>query len=104
MWDSPYNDVMSLEAFDRFIGNIWINYRHTCWMYLKAHLKHIAFLCNIMGKSEEISRDIKKRIVHKLGLSLGAIFRNLMVPRLSVQTRCPAIRKHRKETSYVSQR
>ena len=43
-------------------------------MYFKAHLTHTASLCNIMGKSKEISQDIRKRIVglHKSGSSLAA--------------------------------
>ena len=61
--------------------------RHTP-VDFKAHLKHTASLCNIMGKSKEISQDIRKRIVdfHKSGSSLGAISRCLKVPRSSVQT------------------
>ncbi|KAI4889187.1 hypothetical protein NFI96_032652 [Prochilodus magdalenae] len=41
-----------------------------------------------MGKSKEISQDIRKRIVdlHMSGSSLGAISRCLKVPRSSVQT------------------
>ncbi|KAI4905485.1 hypothetical protein NFI96_001364 [Prochilodus magdalenae] len=48
-----------------------------------------------MGKSKEISQDIRKRIVdlHKSGSSLGAISRCLKVPRSSVQT---IIRKYKK--------
>lgn len=63
-------------------------------MNFKAHLKHTASLCNIMGKSKEISQDIRKRIVdvHKSGSSLGAISRCLKVPRSSVQT---IIRKYK---------
>ncbi|KAI4887825.1 hypothetical protein NFI96_006698 [Prochilodus magdalenae] len=47
-----------------------------------------------MGKSKEISQDIRKRIVdlHKSGSSLGAISRCLKVPRSSVQT---IIRKYK---------
>ncbi|KAI4904832.1 hypothetical protein NFI96_001012 [Prochilodus magdalenae] len=49
-----------------------------------------------MGKSKEISQDIRKRIVdlHKSGSSLGAISRCLKVPRSSVQT---IIRKYKKD-------
>ncbi|KAI4895016.1 hypothetical protein NFI96_005879 [Prochilodus magdalenae] len=49
-----------------------------------------------MGKSKEISQDIRKRTVdlHKSGLSLGAISRCLKVPRSSVQT---IIRKYKKD-------
>ena len=63
-------------------------------MYFKAHLKHTASLCNIMGKSKEISQDIRKRIVdlHESGSSLGEISRFLKVPRSSVQT---IIRKYK---------
>ncbi|KAI4889188.1 hypothetical protein NFI96_032654 [Prochilodus magdalenae] len=49
-----------------------------------------------MGKSKEISQDIRKRIVdlHKSGSSLGATSRCLKVPRSSVQT---IIRKYKKD-------
>ncbi|KAI4873237.1 hypothetical protein NFI96_022814 [Prochilodus magdalenae] len=49
-----------------------------------------------MGKSKEISQDIRKRIVdlHKSGSSLSAISRCLKVPRSSVQT---IIRKYKKD-------
>ena len=55
---------------------------------LKAHLKHIAFLCNIMVKSKEISKDSRQRTLdlYKSGSSLGAISRCLKVPRSSSQT------------------
>lgn len=38
------------------------------WMYFMPHLKDTAFWCDTMGKSKEISQDIKKRIVelHKI--------------------------------------
>ena len=41
-----------------------------------------------MGKSKEISQDLRKKIVdlHKSGSSLGAISKRLKVPRSSVQT------------------
>ena len=41
-----------------------------------------------MGKSKEISQDLRKTIVdlHKSGLSLGAISKRLKVPRSSLQT------------------
>ncbi|KAJ0000165.1 hypothetical protein NQD34_012007 [Periophthalmus magnuspinnatus] len=47
-----------------------------------------------MGKSKEISQDIRKKIVdlHKSGSSLGAISSCLKVPRSSVQT---IIRKYK---------
>ena len=45
-------------------------------------------LLDIMGKSKEISKDLRKNIVdlHKSGSSLGAISKRLKVPRSSVQT------------------
>uniref|UniRef100_A0AAZ3QG17 Transposase Tc1-like domain-containing protein n=1 Tax=Oncorhynchus tshawytscha TaxID=74940 RepID=A0AAZ3QG17_ONCTS len=47
-----------------------------------------ASLLDIMGKSKEISQDLRKNIVdfHKSGSSLGAISKCLKVPRSSVQT------------------
>ena len=41
-----------------------------------------------MGKSKEISQDLRKKIValHKSGSSLGAISKHLKVPRSTVQT------------------
>ena len=47
-----------------------------------------ASLLDIMGKSKEISQDIRKKIVdlHKSGSSLGAISKHLKVPHSSVQT------------------
>uniref|UniRef100_A0AAZ3P4G0 Sleeping Beauty transposase HTH domain-containing protein n=1 Tax=Oncorhynchus tshawytscha TaxID=74940 RepID=A0AAZ3P4G0_ONCTS len=41
-----------------------------------------------MGKSKEISQDLRKKIVdlHKSGSSLGAISKRLKVPRSPVQT------------------
>ena len=47
-----------------------------------------ASLLVIMGKSKEISQDLRKQIVdfHKFGSSLVAIFKHLKVPHLSVQT------------------
>ena len=45
-------------------------------------------LLDIMGKSKEISQDLRNKIVdlHKSGSSLGAISKLLKVPRSSVQT------------------
>ena len=57
-------------------------------MYFKAYLLTQASLHDIMGKSKEISQDLRKKIVdlHKSGSSLGAISKCLKVPRSSVQT------------------
>ena len=45
-------------------------------------------LLDIMGKSKEISQDLRKRTVdlHKSGSSLGTISKRLNVPSSSVQT------------------
>ncbi|CDQ76082.1 unnamed protein product [Oncorhynchus mykiss] len=50
--------------------------------------KRSASLLDIMGKSKEISQDLRKTIVdlHKSGSSLGAISKRLKVPRSSVKT------------------
>uniref|UniRef100_A0AAZ3RB43 Transposase Tc1-like domain-containing protein n=1 Tax=Oncorhynchus tshawytscha TaxID=74940 RepID=A0AAZ3RB43_ONCTS len=55
-------------------------------MYFKAYLLSASLLD--MGKSKEISQDLRKEIVdlHKSGSSLGAISKRLKVPRSSVQT------------------
>ena len=50
-------------------------------MYFKAYLQ-TQCLFNIMGKSKEISQDLRKNI----GSSLRAISKCLKVPRSSVQT------------------
>ena len=57
-------------------------------MYFNAFFKLSASLLDIMGKSKEISQDLRKQIVdlHKSGSSLGAISKGLKVPRSSVQT------------------
>lgn len=51
-------------------------------VFFKAHLKHTASMCHIMGKSEIISQNINETIVdlHKSGSSMGAISRCLKVP------------------------
>ena len=47
----------------------------------------VPFLLDIMGKSKEISQDLRKQIrdLHKSDSSLGAISKRLKVPRSSVQ-------------------
>ena len=60
-----------------------------------------------MGKSKEISQDLRKKIVdlHKSGSSLGAMSKHLKVPRSSVQT---IVRKYKhhgtRQPSYRSGR
>ena len=58
------------------------------WMYFLSTFKLSASLLDIMGKSKEISQNLRKKIVdlHKCGSSLGAISKYLKVPHPSVQT------------------
>ena len=51
------------------------------WMYLRPTFKLSAVLLDIMGKSKEISQDLRKTIVdlHKSGSSLEAISKRLKV-------------------------
>ena len=67
---------MALEASDRLIDIISVNWRHTCGCISRPTFKLSASLLDIMGKSIEISQDIRKEIVelHKSGSSLGANF------------------------------
>ena len=79
---------MAWEASDRLIDIIWVNWRCTCGCISRPTFKLSASLLDIMGKSKEISQDLRKNIVdlHKSGSSLGAISKCLNVPRSSVQT------------------
>ena len=79
---------MALEASDRLIDIIWINWWYTCGCISRPTFKLSASLLDIIGKSEEIRQDLRKRIVdlHKSGSSLGAISKCLKVPRSSVLT------------------
>ena len=52
-------------------------------MCLKPTFKFSAFLLDIMGRSKEISQDLRKKIVDlKSGSYLGAISKCLKVPRV----------------------
>ena len=79
---------MALEASDRLIDIIWVNWRCTCGYISRPTFKRSASLLFIMGKSKEISQEFRKKIVdlHKSGSSLGAISKCLKVPGSSVQT------------------
>ena len=85
---------MALEASDRLIDIIWVNSRCTCGCISGPTFKLNSSLLDIMGKSKEISQDLREKIVdlHKFGSSLGAISKRLKVPRSSVQT---IVRKHK---------
>ena len=79
---------MSLEASDRLIDIIRVNRRCTCGCISRPVVKLSASLLD-MGKSKEISQDLRKKIVvdlHKSGSSLRAISKHLKVPQSSVQT------------------
>ena len=68
--------------------------RCTCGCISRPTFKLSASLLDIMGKSKEISKNLRKKSVdlHKSGSSLGAITKRLKVPRTSVQT---IVRKYR---------
>ena len=78
---------MALEATDRLIDIIWVNWRCTCGCILRPPFKVSASLIDIMGKSKEICKEIKRNVdLHKSGSSLGEISKRLKVPHSSVQT------------------
>ena len=79
---------MALEASDRLIDIIWVNWRCTCGCISRPTFKLSASLLDIMGKSKEISQDPRQNILdlHKSGSSLGAISKRLKIPRSFVQT------------------
>ena len=65
-----------------------MSWRCTCGYISKPTFKHSVSLLDIMGKSKEISQDLRKEFVdlHKSGSSLGGISKRLKVLRSSVQT------------------
>jgi transposase len=79
---------MALEASDRLIDILWVNWRCTCRCISRPTFKLSASLLDSMGKPKEISQDLRKENVdlHKSGSSLGAISKRLKVPRSSVET------------------
>ena len=79
---------MASEASVRLIDIIRVNWRCTCGCISRPTFKLSASLLDIMGKSKEISQDLRNVFVelHKSGSSLGAISKCLKVPRSSVQT------------------
>ena len=54
--------VMALEASDRLIDIIWVNWRCTCGCISRPFFKLSTALLDIMGKSKEISQDLRKKI------------------------------------------
>ena len=81
---------------DMIIDIIWVIWRCTFGCISRPTLKLGASLLDIMGKSEEISQDLRKKCVnlHKPGSSLGAISKHLKVPRSSIQTIVPKYKHH----------
>jgi transposase len=65
-------------------------------MFQGLTFKLSASLLDIMGKSKEISQDLRNKIVdvHKSGSSMGAISKRLKVPCSSVQTRVRKDKHH----------
>jgi hypothetical protein len=63
-WTIPENYVMALEASDRLIDIIWVNWRCTCRLISKPTFKLSASLLEIMGNSKDISQDLIKKKFH----------------------------------------
>jgi transposase len=98
---------MALEASFGLIDIIWVNLRCNCGCISRTTFKLSASLLDIMGKSKEISQDLRKKIVdlHKSCSSLGAISKCLKVPRSSVQTIVRNTKHHgTTQPSYHSER
>ena len=79
---------MALEASDRLIYIIWVNWRCTCGCISRTTFKLSASWFSHGVKQKEISQDRRIFFValHKSGSSLGTTSKSLNVPRLSVQT------------------
>jgi hypothetical protein len=76
---------MAIEASDGLIDIIRVNWRCTCECISRPIFKLSASLLDIMGKSKEISKDLRKYIVdlHKSGSSLGAISKIVLLGEMS---------------------
>ena len=88
---------MALEASDRLIDIIWVNWRCTCGCISRPTFKLSASLLDIMGKSKQISQNLQCFYldVHKSGSSLGAISKRLKyLPWSSVQTTARKYKHH----------
>jgi hypothetical protein len=87
-WKIPENDVMVLEPSDRLNDIIGVNWRCTCGCISRPTFKLSTSLLDVMGKTKEISQDLRKKIIdlHKSGSSLRAISKCLKVPHSPVQT------------------
>jgi transposase len=80
---------MALEASERLVDIIWVNWRCTCVCTSSPTFKLSVTLLDIMGKSKEISQDLRRKTIvdlHKSGSSMWYISKCLKVPRSSVQT------------------
>jgi transposase len=94
------------EASDRLIDIIWVNWRCSCGCISRPTFKLSASLLDIMGKSKEISQDLRIKVdLQKSGSSLEAISKCLKVPRSSVHTILHNYKHHRTtQPSYHSGR
>ena len=71
----------------RIIDIICVSWRSTCGCISSPTFKLSASLLDIIGKSKEISQDLRRKIVDlQSGSSLGAISKCLNVPCSSVKT------------------
>ena len=91
----PGNYVMALEASDRLIDIIWVNWRCTCGCISRPTFKPSASLLDIK-RNQPRPQKINWNL-HKSGSSLGAISKCPRVPRLSVQT---IVRKYKYHSSH----
>ena len=60
--ENSRNEVMALEASDRIIDIIRVNWWCTCGSISRPTFNLRAYLLDIMGKSKEISEDIREKL------------------------------------------
>ena len=91
---------MALEASDRLID---VNWRCTCICISRSTFRLSASLLYIVGKSKEISQDLRKKVVdlHKSGSSFGAFSKRLKVPHSSGQTKYASINTFLRQMLYI---
>ena len=84
----PENYVMVLEASDRLIDTMWVNWRWTSGWFQGLPSNSVP-LCLTSWENQKKSAKTPEKLfvdLHKSGSSLGAISKLLKVPRSSVQT------------------
>ena len=79
---------MALEASDRLIDIIWVNWRCPCGCISQGLPSTSVSLCLTSWENQKKSAKTRKKMVdlHKSGSSLGAISKHLKVPHSPVQT------------------